>query len=292
MKVLIVIVAYNFCPWIKKCLSSIDNSKYDIMVVDNCSTDATVTEIKAHYPYVILEECKQNIGFGQANNIGLHYAIDHIYDYVLLLNQDAWLMPDTVEMLIAAHQQNPDYWVLSPLQQNAENTALETHFANYCARYHVDAKSLTIQEVDFVNAAIWLLPISTIKKVGGFNPLFPHYAEDDDYTHRVLYHGGKVGIFPPAIAFHVGSSLIKQSVEQQQYRATLIFLRILSNLFYSPLVARRKCNLFCLRKTTKALLSLDKVKGRIIIGAYQNALQQMSQVKKSRIEAKQEGAFL
>ena len=64
MKVLVIIVSYNFEPWIDRCLGSLRRSAHpaDVMVIDNASTDETVRRIKAGYPEVRLVESPTNLG--------------------------------------------------------------------------------------------------------------------------------------------------------------------------------------------------------------------------------------
>ena len=107
--ILIVIVTYNAMRWIDKCLSSVNcsNVQSDIFVVDNCSTDGTPDYIAQHYPDAILIRSPKNLMFGKGNNVGLRYALENGYDYVYLLNQDAWLMPDTLGKLVETHCAHP-----------------------------------------------------------------------------------------------------------------------------------------------------------------------------------------
>lgn len=201
-KVLVIIVTYNAHYWIHQCLDSVDMERYDAFVVDNASTDDTLSILHAEYPKAIVRAMDKNLGFGQANNIGLRYALDNGYDYVFLLNQDAWLLPDTIEKLIAAQKQHPEYWVLSPLQMNTEQGGVEKQFGVYCKKNHVQLNIDNPQCVDFVNAAVWLMPIECIKIVGGFDPIFPHYGEDVDYAQRVRYRNHNVGVVSYTIAYH------------------------------------------------------------------------------------------
>ena len=180
-KVLVIIVTYNAHDWIHQCLNSVDMERYDAFVVDNASTDDTRHILKTEYPKAIVRAMDKNLGFGQANNIGLRYALDNGYDYVLLLNQDAWLLPDTIEKLIVAQKQYPEYWVLSPLQMNTAQRGIERTFATYVNRFKVNIHANTIQEVYFCNAALWLITAETLRIIGGFDPIFPHYGEDTDF---------------------------------------------------------------------------------------------------------------
>ena len=184
-KVLVIIVTYNAHDWIHQCLNSVDMERYDAFVVDNASTDDTLSILHTEYPKAIVRAMDKNMGFGQANNIGLRYALDNGYDYVFLLNQDAWLLPDTIEKLIAARNQHPEYWVLSPLQMNTAQGGVEKQFGVYCKKNKVQLNLDVPQPVDFVNAALWLISIECIRLVGGFNPIYPHYGEDVDFVQRI-----------------------------------------------------------------------------------------------------------
>ncbi|HOT65137.1 MAG TPA: glycosyltransferase, partial [Dysgonamonadaceae bacterium] len=95
----VIIVSYNFETWIDRCIPSIQASTLPatILVVDNASQDRTYEIIRNRYPEVVLIENKENLGFGKANNIGMRYALEKGFDYVFLLNQDAWLEPNALE---------------------------------------------------------------------------------------------------------------------------------------------------------------------------------------------------
>lgn len=208
MKVLAIIVTYNAMRWIDKCLPSLTTSSMpiDCIVIDNQSKDETVTHIKANYSFCKLIESQENLGFGRANNIGLQYAIDNNYDYVYLLNQDAWIYENTIETLISISKQNPQYGILSPLQINSSLNKFDKNFLICCPKSMLSDSFCRIlkpvYETDFVMAAHWFMPIATVKTVGGFSLSFPHYGEDHNYVHRVVFHGLKIGIVPSVSVVH------------------------------------------------------------------------------------------
>jgi GT2 family glycosyltransferase len=72
--------------------------------------------VAGHFPEAKLVRSADNLGFAEANNMGLRYALDKGYDYAYLLNQDAWLEPSTLGTLVAASEAHPSFAVLSPLQ--------------------------------------------------------------------------------------------------------------------------------------------------------------------------------
>ena len=90
--------------WADKCLGSLLHSKNycDILIIDNGSQDGTQEYVREKYHNVMLVENKCNLGFGRANNMGISYALQHHYDGVLLLNQDAWVDEGTINILCTA----------------------------------------------------------------------------------------------------------------------------------------------------------------------------------------------
>lgn len=207
-KIYVIIVTYNGMQWIEKCLKSI-HSKYNIVVIDNKSTDNTVSFIQANYPDVHIIKQTQNLGFGGANNIGMSYALNNGADYVFLLNQDAYLVDTVIDDLIVVHQKNKDYGILSPIHLNGSKTKMDLNFHKFILKNNEFVNSLvlnklikTIYQVPFVNAAAWLIPKETLLKIGGFDPLFYHYAEDDNYCHRLKYHNLKIGFVPRTFVIH------------------------------------------------------------------------------------------
>lgn len=245
MKILVVIVTYNAMQWSERCLNSLHKSKVkpDVFVVDNGSSDGTQAYIKEHYPEVLFLQSKENIGFGRANNLGLQYALDNGYDYVYLLNQDAWVMPDTFNRLIALYEQYPEYGILSPFQMNNDMRIDRNFIANvmeWKSNPEICSDLYTQQLKDIypvlgVMAAHWFLPISTIKKVGGFSPTFTHYAEDDNYIDRVHFWGMKIGIVPSLRVVH-DRGWREDSDNKLMYFGYTNSLRFLSN----PLMGRKK----------------------------------------------------
>lgn len=197
-KVLVIIVTYNAMRWIERCLSSIP-SFADIFVVDNGSSDGTQNFIHRHLTNIHFIQSEKNLGFGAANNIGLQYALDNNYDYVYLLNQDAWLIDDALEQLITVQKKHPEYGILSPLQMQADLQKFDYDFAIIAKNNDLNKKLISTNRL---MAAHWLISKRCLKKVGGFSPAFHHYGEDDNYIDRALYHGFSVGFSPMAQGVH------------------------------------------------------------------------------------------
>ncbi|MCD0471087.1 glycosyltransferase family 2 protein [Flavobacterium sp. JAS] len=213
MKISVVIVTFNGMKWIENCINSILESIVlpEIIVVDNCSTDSTYSFLRDNYSKKIkLIEADENLGFGRANNLGISLALELNSDFVFLLNQDTVIEKNTIEKLLEVSGNNPDFGVISPIHSDGKGSLLDMSFLYYINRKGKDLISDSIlnkvmkeiYEVEMINAAAWFLPKKTLEIVGGFDPMFFLYGEDDNYCQRVLYHNLKIGVTPKTVIKH------------------------------------------------------------------------------------------
>ena len=238
VKLFAIIVTYKGKQWYDRCFMSLRKSTIPVqtVVVDNDSNDGTVEYIKEHYPEIHLVESKENLGFGKANNIGMRYALDQGCDYVFLLNQDAWVEPDTFEKMVDIHQRHQEYGILSPMHLNAEKNGIEKGLVNYLDDKRITDKKMfedlyfgrlsEVYSTLYVNAAAWLLPVKTLETVGGFDPIFTHYGEDDNYLQRVKYHKMKTGICPSCVAVHDTVRRITASEKKVQTKDSVLLAEV------------------------------------------------------------------
>ena len=262
----IIIVNYNSDKWIARCLFSIHQAGLidNTIIVDNASTDNSVLFIEQNFPQADLIKLSSNLGFGQANNIGIKKAYEQGSDYVFLMNQDVYIEPNTIDCLISTAKLNPDFGILSPMHLNGNGSELDFGFSNYivplkCRKLYSDIffqKSATLYEVPFVNAAAWLLTSKCIEKVGGFNPSFYHYGEDDNYCQRVLYHGLKIGVVPQSIIYHD-----RENRTENIYfdNTVLVHKRKLIKMFSDPFNNKQSISdvyINCLKTMVKSLITL------------------------------------
>lgn len=233
MKVLIVIVTYNGMKWIDRCLSALRQSTHPVttIVIDNHSTDGTPDFISSHFPEVVLIAKQENLGFGQGNNVGLRYALDNGFDYVMLLNQDAYLQPHAIEELLnVADGRN----LFSPLHLSGDGRHLDWFFReslrmadiDLLDNLLIDQKLQPTYEVGEVCAACWFMPIDIIQNVGGFNPLFFHYGEDSNYYTRLLFHQRKTIVVPAAHIWHDRGKFGCQTVHDQMCVRNRVYISL------------------------------------------------------------------
>ena len=228
-RVLTIIVTYNFERWIDRCMQSLRQSeqKTDIVIIDNASQDHTTDLLRTRYPEARLICNRENTGFGHANNIGMAMAMKENYDYVFLLNQDAWIGRDTLGMLIKQSLLHLQYGILSPMHLTGTGDRLDRGFAAYAGLNGTDGHlqvpaGETPVECPFINAAFWLIPVTVLKRTGGFCPLFRHYGEDVDYVNRLHYRGYRIGYVPGVYGCHDRQG--RKPTRQDLLRADRVYL--------------------------------------------------------------------
>lgn len=214
IKVLVIIVTYNWEQWAHKVIKWLNDShiKVDTIIIDNWSTDKTIELYENNLKNVVkIIKNTENIWFWHANNIWFKYAIEHNYDYVYLLNQDAWFFEDTIEKLINLCKKHSDLWIISPFQCSSDLKKIDKNFQNWVISYGSNSEVISdiyfdnlkeIYEVKWVMAAHWFIPVPVIKIVWWFSPTFYHYWEDDNYINRVKYLWYKIYITPKLNVVH------------------------------------------------------------------------------------------
>ena len=239
-RVLVIVVTYNGMQWLERCLGSVQGHSVtpgltgglvvDLYVWDNDSTDGSADFVEAEYPQAKLVKSADNLGFSIPNNRGMQYALDKGYDYVYLLNQDAWLEPGALEKMVAVADAHPEYGLLSPMQMTDGYKGLDEQFAK---RLPVSTSSCPaptghLINVPFVMAAHWLVPTRAIRKVGLFNEeLFPHWGQDDDWCQRLDFYGLKIGVVEEARGVHdraTRQESVEKLVKRNYYTGSLIRL--------------------------------------------------------------------
>lgn len=268
-KVLVIVVTYNGMRWLERCLSSVmpgttGDLQTDLYVLDNDSTDGSADFVQAHFPKAKVVRSAENLGFSKANNLGFRYALDKGYDYVYLLNQDAWLEEGALETLVTAAEEDSQYGVLSPLQMTDGFKELDRLFK----------KDKTPP------AAHWLVPVGALQKVGLFEEdLFPLYGQDDDWCNRARYHGLKIGVVPKARGVHDRAQRAEAKekiIHRNYYTGSLVRLCDINRPLWE-----RFCYV-CLFTLVKAF----KYRSALVFKYFYQICQQLPAVRKHRAQSR------
>lgn len=211
-----VIVTHNGAPWIRRCLDSLAGGSFapSLIVVDNASSDDTAQIVATDYPAVQLLRNEANLGFGVANNLGIRRAMAAGAEFVLLLNQDAYVLPDSVQQLLDFMHGHPEFGVVSPLHcspdaEHVDARTLRGYLQTFASGYLSDAcmgRASDHYPVRGMNAAAWLVRSEVFSRAGGFDPLFFMYGEDDDLLCRWQHHGVAFALLTACRIVHLRQS--------------------------------------------------------------------------------------
>ena len=201
----LVVVNYNGEDIIKLCLSSLANigypkNKYEIIVVDNASTDESISVIKK-FPKVKIILNKKNLGYSGINS-ALKYCKG---DYILFLNNDIELDKDCIKNLVKTIEPDKDAAMAAPRLVNYYNKKLKSNGTWVSRAFyngHIKANGNAVTEMPY-------LGVGLIRKdfVDMFGYLFDNdyfiYAEDLDLGLRIRLNGKKVLFEPKAVMYHM-----------------------------------------------------------------------------------------
>lgn len=204
----VLIVNYNGINLLRDCINSLRdniNYPYEIIVVDNNSTDGSVEYLKRYYPYINLITSYFNKGFTGGNNLAASYAKG---EYLLLLNTDT-VITSCIDPLINIIKSNHKIGVLGCRlfygdRKLQESIGYEPNFLNLAISWiplpkkirqskffsrTVSSNSLIYDQelidVDWISGAFLLTTSLLWKKLDGLDENFFMYMEDVDYCRRV-----------------------------------------------------------------------------------------------------------
>lgn len=223
MDVSIIIVNYNTCTLTKNCIDSIFTKttgvKFEVIVVDNASTDDSVRTLKKD-PRILLIESGSNLGFGKANNLGYRRASGK---YIFLLNSDTLLLNNAVELFYNAHEQMPPDvaclgTILKAQDGFTDNHSYEefpsiknTFYFLLRTYFRIKSKTKPLPSlpfvVDYITGADLFIRKAVIERMGLFSPDFFMYYEETEMQFRYALAGYKSMIISgPRIIHFEGAS--------------------------------------------------------------------------------------
>lgn len=214
MDILIIIVNYNGKELLEKSLPSIVKyTNADICVVDNNSTDDSLSFLKNNYPSIKLIESEENLGYGNAHNLALETHPN--YNYYVFMNNDITVTPNWLEEMIKVFNTKEGVGAVGPkilLSEkkdekyliNSAGMDINKHLMAY-DRYegeYDDEKYNTVEKVDGICGAVMLLSKEVIEKVKGFNPKMFLYYEDVDLSLRIRDLGYDIYYCGNSVVYH------------------------------------------------------------------------------------------
>ena len=238
MKLSVIIVNWNVCDLLYECLTSfyaemhLSSDEYEVIVVDNASTDNSLDMLINHFPQVDVIANSENVGFARANNQAFPRCRG---EYVLLLNPDTVIIDGAVNILLRHASKHEDVAVMGCRLLNRDLSLqrwtggaypnlwnIACHYLMLDRILPTKLRSATLYlnhdyeqdiDVDWVSGAVMLLKRSSL---GGaiFDESFFMYGEDMECCHRLKSKGWRIVYTSICSIIHVqGASMKKQEGE-------------------------------------------------------------------------------
>jgi O-antigen biosynthesis protein len=248
--VTVVVVTFNRWDLTRQALSllaELTEPRYEVVIVDNASTDGTAVELDRVTGASILRN-QRNLGFGPACNQGAAMARGR---HLVFLNSDAWVRPGWLDPLVEVADADPGVAAVASrllypdgrLQEAGSIVWRDARVRNYGdGDIPTRPEYLFRRTVDYASAACLLVRRSAFIAVGGFDPRFaPVYCEDVDLCLRLAADQGRVVYQPRSVVEHVrgGSSLAGFQRSRVERNRRLLRARWRSVLDRRPPESRR-----------------------------------------------------
>lgn len=270
MDLTVIVVSWNTRALLQRCLESVSEAipdlHYEVVVVDNNSTDASAEMVEASFPSVRLIRSPRNVGFARANNLAIRVSTGR---HVLLLNSDACLVGRAAQELVSYLDEHPKVGIVGGKVLNPDGS-FQSSYADFprltdeilvltgLARWwlprtfpsYPEDQSRDVRAVDWMSGAFLAARRQAIDEVGLLDEAFFMYSEEMEWCYRMKLAGWEVVYLPRAEATHwAGSSArrVPDAKRARLYRSKLRFFRkhygpvrtaILSSLLRTSSVAK------------------------------------------------------
>jgi N-acetylglucosaminyl-diphospho-decaprenol L-rhamnosyltransferase len=222
--VTVIVVSYNTAHLLDRMFSALDAAReklnLQVIVVDNASRDGSVDILRKRYPSTELIVNQTNVGFGRANNQALPRVRGR---YVLLLNTDAFVSPDTLQKTVSFMDGHPRCGVLgvklvgeggsvqpscryfpTPWNVFLASTGLKRFFPGTRLVDDMSWDHASVRDCDWVPGSYYLVRREVIERVGLFDPRYFLYYEEVDHCRAVRQAGWSVTYYPFTHVVHIG----------------------------------------------------------------------------------------
>jgi GT2 family glycosyltransferase len=214
----IVILNWNGKDMLQECLrstSSLEYPSYDVVVVDNGSTDGSQDFVRHNFPEAHLIENERNLGFAEGQNTGIRYAVRSGADFIFILNNDITLDQNVLRELVAAFEEDESIGIAGPILYHADRPTVvqkagamiswRTGRAPYLG---VGATSsvLSLKMIPVDSVGMFLAKPALFKRIGFFDARLVSYWEDTDLCLRAKKGGYRVVCVPAAKIWHKGGA--------------------------------------------------------------------------------------
>ena len=224
-----------------ECLDSLQKNSYlnhQVIVLDNHSTDGSVTAIRETYPDVQIIELEENLGYAGNNNVGIEVAMEQGADWVFVLNEDTILERECLAELIEVGESDPQIGILGPLVYHHDEPAVIQSAGGILGKYwesiHLgknepdQGQFVEPHIVEWISGCAILVRREAIERAGMLDNDYFIYWEETEWCIRIGRDGWKIIHVPQAKIWHKGVQRNYQPSPSFTYYGTRNHLRTLS----------------------------------------------------------------
>jgi GT2 family glycosyltransferase len=232
-KVAIIVLNWNGWRDTIECLESLQRityPNYQIIVVDNGSTDDSVKQIREKFPHLTLIEANKNLGYAGGNNVGIKYALKSEAKYMLITNNDTEVVnPEFLNQMLDVMKTDCKIGILGPKVLNSKRQIQDTILyvptlfnclkESFGLRFGIKKSRnySTLQQVNVVSGVCWLIRANIINEVGLLDADYFMYVEEQDYCYRAKKAGWGIMYSPIESVLHKKGSG-DENDRQRMYR--------------------------------------------------------------------------
>ncbi len=241
----VAILNYNTVSYLEDFLPSVSHSsssEFDVVVIDNASTDKSVDYLQEWHPEIKVIPLSKNYGFAGGYNRGLSNIKT---PYIVLLNSDVKVTENWLDPLINYLNKNPDTAAVMPKirsyadQQSFEYAGASGGYMDYLAYPFCRGRIFdsveedrgqydTEEDIFWASGAACVIRTDVFDALGGFDVDYFAHQEEIDLCWRILRSGYKIKAIPSSIVYHVGGGSLDYS---SPYKVYLNFRNNLYTLF-------------------------------------------------------------
>ncbi|HSV77813.1 MAG TPA: glycosyltransferase family 2 protein [Ramlibacter sp.] len=248
----LLLVSFNSAHLLERLRQSLSDAalpglQLRLLALDNASSDGSGEVLRATFPCALFIQNRVNVGFGRANNQLAEHVSGH---FVLLLNTDAFVAPETLAMTVDYMERHPRCGILgvrvvggdgspqpslrsfpTPLTTFLRRTGLNRFIPLDSARNDLARDHTRISECDWVPGCYYLVRRAVLEQIGLFDPRFFLYFEEVDHCRRARDAGWTVTYLPSTSVVHIGGESAKSVASLTRDRQVLA-LQTESELLY------------------------------------------------------------
>jgi GT2 family glycosyltransferase len=239
----IVLVCWNNKDYLEPCLDSLYDSQlrssFDVVVVDNGSTDGSQEMLHDRFPDVQIVQNDHNVGLGKASNQGIEVTSGR---YVLLLNNDTLIDGASLDAMVDFLDKHPNTGAVGGRLLNSDGS-FQAGYADFSTLseefliatrlgelmrpgYPSHADDDQIKEVGWMSSACLLVRRSALDNVGMLDEEYFIYGDEADIQYRLQKAGWKVYYLPQANTIHFGGrSMNRWSRRKMVNRGKMLFYK-------------------------------------------------------------------